>query len=182
MIAALGVTYQIAELRESATHFVEFDIVEPTKRHPSPHIAAVRICVRASAEAGELQLLPWNALEDAVLSLSPIPAVELCVEHRPGTDGAEGIFKWLLDAVPTRSILERMSDRGILDVRFALTDRRTEWRFCEFVTMQEVLMYTQEYARDVSKPKLTAPQVFELMVHWKQGNRQLSFRKLLESL
>lgn len=78
-------------------------------------------------------------MEDAVLSIEPVPVIEVRVENREGVDSPKEIFKWFLDVVPKNTILHRAQARGILDVRFALTDRWQEWRRCDYVTVPEVL-------------------------------------------
>lgn len=162
---ALGITFETAEPDSIGTHLLEFHITSfSTGRPVVPHISLVQVWIRAYTAVEDLGQVDWATFEEAVLSLNPVPTVQLIVENIEGMDGAKPIFKWLLDVVPKHSILARAHSEGKLDVRFAVTYRRQEYRDFHYITSQEILSAQSEYFLNDQKVVLTPPDIFGLMV------------------
>jgi hypothetical protein len=177
----VGVTFQTeSDTRtRTATQLLEFHICSPTVRVPFPHIECVRVWVRPHADLAEFKHLKWDAFEEALLSISPVPLIDIVVENREGADVPENIYKWLLEVVPERTILSKAQSEGKLNVRLTLTDRWREWRYCDYLQLQDVLREPVEYVVDDHSIVLKPPEILDVMLSHNAAEKEQNLRKFL---
>ena len=145
---------------------LEFHIASSHHARPFelPYISTAQLWVRGKATVKELRGVDWEALEEAILGLSPTPVLEVNVEHRGDSDYAVEIFKWLLDVVPKESILKRARNTEKLKLQFAVADGKNAWNLWTYTDSRDILSATSEYTVGETKLNLSPPDVFGLML------------------
>jgi hypothetical protein len=186
-LVALGITFETpgpgsgavpTPTDSSTTHVLEFGLASATAHIPFPHLTCVRLWLRPYAAVAQLKDIKWDAFQEAILALEPAPTIEICAESREETAGAKEIFKWLLDAIPSRTVLARAQEQGRLSVRLALTDRWREWRHCDYLSITEVLREPAQYPVEGQTVTLKPGDVLELMLCPDEAAK----RQLLQSI
>ncbi|KIP06723.1 hypothetical protein PHLGIDRAFT_35835, partial [Phlebiopsis gigantea 11061_1 CR5-6] len=124
------------------THDVEYH-VEPSTG-PLAHVSLIRICFHYPEKATDLARASWAAFEELVLSMDPVPHVELHAVRRERAD----IFEWLLDTVCESKLLPQLYSRGMLEVEFPANDEHFGSAEYQYLALEEVLAFPSEDSVD----------------------------------